>query len=87
MLARLGLAEGEEEFYADQLSGILSHIDRMGQLETDSIPATAQVVEIENILREDVPAPCLAQEQAVANAPVARDGHFVVKSIQEADSG
>ena len=87
MLARLGLEEGEEDFYASQLSGILRHIDRMSELDTEAIPATAQVVEIENILRADEPRPCLPQAKAVENAPAERDGYFVVKAIQEGDSG
>jgi len=44
MLARLGLEPGDEEFYAEQLSGILRHIDRLQQLNTDHIAPTAQVV-------------------------------------------
>ncbi len=61
LLARLGLEPGDEDFYAEQLSGILRH-------------AT---------LREDVPSPCLSQEEALANAPAAVDGRFRVPSIQE----
>ena len=83
MLARLGLEAGDEEFYADQLSGILGHIDRLQQLDTDAIPPTAQVVEITPELRDDVPRPSLTQEQALANAPAAMDGFFRVPSIQE----
>jgi aspartyl-tRNA(Asn)/glutamyl-tRNA(Gln) amidotransferase subunit C len=83
MLARLGLEPGDEEFYAEQLSGILEHIDRLQQLNTDDIPPTAQVVEVANTLREDVPRPCLSQEEALANAPAAVDGFFRVPSIQE----
>jgi aspartyl-tRNA(Asn)/glutamyl-tRNA(Gln) amidotransferase subunit C len=83
MLARLGLEPGEEDFYADQLSGILAHIDRLRELDTEAIPPTAQVVRVENRLRADEPGPCLTQEQATANAPEARDGFFVVKAIQE----
>ena len=85
MLARIGLEPGEEDFYAEQLSGILRHIDRMATLDTDSIPATAQVVEIDTILREDEPRPSLAQERAVENAPASRDGFFLVKAILEAE--
>ena len=85
LLARLGLAPGEEDFYAEQLNGILTHIDRMAQLDTESIPATAQIVEVDTPLREDVPRPGLTQEQALANAPAARDGFFIVKAIQEGD--
>jgi aspartyl-tRNA(Asn)/glutamyl-tRNA(Gln) amidotransferase subunit C len=83
MLARLGLEAGDEEFYAEQLSGILTHIDRLQQLDTEAIPPTAQVVEIANPLREDEPRPGLTQEDAIANAPAAVDGFFRVPSIQE----
>ena len=83
MLARLGLEPGDEEFYAEQLSGILEHIDRLQQLDTESIPPTAQVVEVTNMLREDVARPGLSQAEALANAPAAVDGFFRVPSIQE----
>jgi aspartyl-tRNA(Asn)/glutamyl-tRNA(Gln) amidotransferase subunit C len=83
LLARLALEPGDEEFYAEQLSGILAHIDRLQQLDTESIPPTAQVVEVTNTLREDVPRPGLSQAEALANAPAAVDGFFRVPSIQE----
>jgi aspartyl-tRNA(Asn)/glutamyl-tRNA(Gln) amidotransferase subunit C len=83
MLARIGLEPGDEDFYAEQLSGILAHIDRLQQVDTDDIPPTAQVVEIVNQLREDEPRPCLSQAEVLANAPVAYDGFFRVPSIQE----
>lgn len=84
-LARLGLDPGEEEFYAQQLSGILAHIDRLGELDTEAIPPTAQVVAIDTPLREDVARPGLTQEQALANAPAVEDGYFKVRAIQEAE--
>ena len=83
MLARLRLEPGDVEFYAEQLGGILAHIDRLKQLDTDAIPPTAQVVEVANTLREDVPRPCLSQADALANAPAAVDGFFRVPAIQE----
>lgn len=83
MLARLGLEPGDEDFYAQQLSGILAHIDRLQKVDTDDIPPTAQVVEIVNPLRADEPRPCLSQAEVLANAPAAVDGFFRVPSIQE----
>jgi len=83
MLARIGLEPGDEEFYAEQLSGILEHIDRLQQVDTDHIAPTAQVVEVTNALREDMPRPSLSQQEALANAPAAVDGFFRVPSIQE----
>src|SRR5260221_11869453 len=87
LLARLGLKGGEEAFYAEQLSRILGHIDRLSEVDTESIPPTAQVVEMRNVMRDDEPRPCLPQEVALANAPEAKDGFFVVKAIQEVDPG
>ena len=83
MLARIALEPGDEDFYAEQLSGILAHIDRLQQVDTDDIPPTAQVVEIVNQLREDEPRPGLTQADALSNAPAAQDGFFRVPSIQE----
>lgn len=83
LLARLALEAGDEEIYAERLSGILGHIDRLQELNTDAIPPTAQVVEVAATLREDEPRPCLTQEEALANAPAAFDGMFRVPSIQE----
>jgi len=83
ILALLALEPGDEEFYAEQLGGILAHIDRLQQLDTKSIPPTAQVVEVTNTLREDIPRPCLSQEEALANAPAAVDGFFRVPAIQD----
>jgi aspartyl-tRNA(Asn)/glutamyl-tRNA(Gln) amidotransferase subunit C len=83
LLARLGLGPGDEDYYAQQLSGILGHIDRLRQVDTDAIPPTAQVVPLELALRQDETIPCLGQQQAVANAPEQRDGMFVVRAIQE----
>ncbi len=83
MLARVGLEPGDEEFYAQQLSGILGHIDRLQQLDTEDIAPTAQVVAVEARLRDDEPRPCLTQEEALANAPASVDGLFRVPAIQE----
>jgi aspartyl-tRNA(Asn)/glutamyl-tRNA(Gln) amidotransferase subunit C len=87
LLARLGLEEGEEDFYAEQLSRILEHIDRLSEVDTEAIPPTAQVVEVRNVMRDDEVRPSLAQEAAIANAPEADGGFLVVKAIQEGDPG
>jgi aspartyl-tRNA(Asn)/glutamyl-tRNA(Gln) amidotransferase subunit C len=83
MLARIALEPGEEEFYSEQLSGILGHIERLQQLDTAAIPPSAQVVEVAARLREDEPRPCLPREEALADAPAQVDGFLRVPSIQE----
>jgi aspartyl-tRNA(Asn)/glutamyl-tRNA(Gln) amidotransferase subunit C len=83
MLGRLALEPGDEDFYAEQLSGILQHIDRLQEVDVEQIPPTAQVVPLALRLRPDEPGPSLDAEEALAGAPEQRDGFFVVKAIQE----
>jgi aspartyl-tRNA(Asn)/glutamyl-tRNA(Gln) amidotransferase subunit C len=83
MLARLGLEPDEEDFYIQQLGAILEHIDRLREVDTDTISPTAQAVPQALRLRDDEPEPGLTQEQALAGAPESRGGFFVVKAIQE----
>ena len=76
-LARLGLTEDELTLLEGQLNHILDQYAILADLPTDDIPPTAQTIELENILREDVVRPSLPAEAVLANAP-ARQGEFIV---------
>jgi len=80
-LAKLALTEDEVTVFAEQLSEILDHADRLNALDTDAIPPTAHVLAPRNVMREDVPRPSLTSEQALANAPDRHDGFFRVKAV------
>jgi aspartyl-tRNA(Asn)/glutamyl-tRNA(Gln) amidotransferase subunit C len=81
-LARLELSEQEVGQIATELSSVLGHIEKIGELSLDDVPATTHVVEVENALRPDEPTPCLPREVALANAPAVQDGGFLVPSPQ-----
>ncbi len=81
-LARLRLSEEEVDRMQSELSGVLAHVDRIGTLDLAGVPPTSHVVELENVLRDDEPAPSLSREQALANAPDAEDDSFRVPSPQ-----
>ncbi len=85
LLARLHLTEEEQEFFGGQLSQILEHIGRISELDTSEVEPTAHAVELTNVFRDDENRDCLTQEQALANAPKAEDGGFVVPRIVSAD--
>jgi aspartyl-tRNA(Asn)/glutamyl-tRNA(Gln) amidotransferase subunit C len=76
-LARLGLSEAELERLETQLNHILDQYAKLAELDTSAIPPTAQTIELENILRDDVVVPSLAVEAVLGNAP-ARSGDFIV---------
>lgn len=81
-LARLKLADEEVEAMARELSGVLDHIAKIGELDLDGVPPTSHVVEVVGRLRPDEPRPCLPREVALAQAPAVQDDGFLVPSPQ-----
>jgi aspartyl-tRNA(Asn)/glutamyl-tRNA(Gln) amidotransferase subunit C len=83
LLSRLALQDEERERFQQQLDSILEHISRLQTIDTSAVAETAQGGELVNVWRDDVSAPSLGAEIALANAP-ARDGdYFVVGAIQD----
>jgi aspartyl-tRNA(Asn)/glutamyl-tRNA(Gln) amidotransferase subunit C len=82
-LARLELSEGEKEKLTDQLSNILTYVEKLNELDTSGIEPTAHVLDIKNVMRDDVGRSSLPQEQALANAPDKAAGHYKVPKIIE----
>ena len=67
---------------AGELSGILEHVDRIAELDLDDVEPTSHVVELENVLRADVPHQSLDRDVALAQAPDPARGAFRVPSPQ-----
>jgi aspartyl-tRNA(Asn)/glutamyl-tRNA(Gln) amidotransferase subunit C len=80
-LARLGLTEDEITLLQGQLNHILDQYAIFADLDTKAIPPTAQTIELENILREDVVTPSLPVDEVLANAADTEDGYIVVPAI------
>lgn len=81
LLARLQLSDEEQEFFGEQLSQILEHIDKISTLDTSDVEPTAHALDVTNVFREDENRDCLTQGEALANAPKAEDDGFVVPRI------
>jgi len=84
-LARLGLDQTEKERLRDQLSSILDHISALNDVETESIPPTAQVNALVNVLRSDDPRPSLPVDTVLTNAPRQSDDMFEVHAVLTSD--
>ena len=65
---------------AGELSGILEHVDRIGELELDDVAPTSHVVALENVLRPDEPRPSWSREAVLEQAPDPSEGAFQVPS-------
>jgi aspartyl-tRNA(Asn)/glutamyl-tRNA(Gln) amidotransferase subunit C len=86
-LARLGLTSEEVETLQGDLNLILEQWSRLADVDTSTVPASAQTIVQAMPLRDDTPTPSLPVDAALQNAP-ARSGDFVrVQAIlsEEAD--
>ncbi len=83
LLARLDLDALTEERIARDLGRILEYVELLSELNLEGVEPTAHAVAVCNVFRADETAPGLPREAALANAPVARDGLFLVPPIIE----
>ena len=83
-LARLRLSEEEVDRMAGEMSTILEHVETMNELDLEGVEPTSHVVELQNVLREDVPRECLPRERALEQAPDTADGGFRVPTPGQA---
>jgi aspartyl-tRNA(Asn)/glutamyl-tRNA(Gln) amidotransferase subunit C len=75
-LARLGLTDDEIERLVPQLSRILEAVGKLSDVDTSSVGPTAQVIALENVMRDDVARPGMSRDVALAEAPL-REGSLL----------
>lgn len=82
-LARLGLTEDELDRMQSQLSRILEAIEALRDVDTSHIGPTAQVIALENVMRDDVAIPPMTRGAVLANAPLREDPFVRVPTVLE----
>jgi aspartyl-tRNA(Asn)/glutamyl-tRNA(Gln) amidotransferase subunit C len=86
-LANLALTGEEVSRMTHDLDGILTHIDKLNEIDTANVEPMAQVLfdaaGETATLREDVERAPLANSEAVANAPLSGGGYFKVPKVIE----
>ena len=82
-LARLGLTDEEIERLVPQLSRILEAVGKLSEVDTSAVGPTAQVIALENVMREDVARPSMDREAALAEAPRREGGLLRVPVVLE----
>ena len=85
-LANLELSDAEVVKLQADLSGILEHMDKLKEIDTEGVEPMAQVLfdagEIAT-LRADIVEPPLGNQPALANAPQPGAGYFKVPRVIE----
>jgi aspartyl-tRNA(Asn)/glutamyl-tRNA(Gln) amidotransferase subunit C len=80
-LARLALSDEELERYTTQLAGVLEHAADIESLDIEGVPPTAHPFPLANVLREDVPRPCLDRDEVLSQAPDVEADRFRIPRI------
>jgi len=79
-LARLRLDDDERRELTSQLATIVEYVAQLESVDVTDVPPAASVG-TGTPPRDDEPGACLSQEEALANAPDADAGHFLVPRV------
>lgn len=65
---------------AAELSKVLGHFEKIGELDLEGVRPTSHVVDVSTPLRQDEPEPSLPVDVVLASAPEPLEGGFGVPS-------
>lgn len=80
-LAKLSFTEEEKETLTQQMNGILAHMEKLNELDTTNVEPLSQVIENQNVFRDDEVKPSIPTTEALKNAPDKTDEHFKVPKV------
>jgi aspartyl-tRNA(Asn)/glutamyl-tRNA(Gln) amidotransferase subunit C len=82
-LARIAVPEERLDPLAQELSGILTWIEQLGEVDTDGVEPMTSAVAATLPLREDVVTDGGNAARVLSNAPRSVDGFYVVPKVVE----
>jgi len=74
-VSRLELTESEIKTFLPQLKEILEFFSEIEKAPSSKSPSF-HPIELKDVTREDIPKPCLKQEEALQNTKHKQDGYF-----------
>lgn len=83
LLARLRLSPEELATFTGQLNSIVEFVAQLQEPDTSQVEPLAHGVEVRNVFRDDVVAPSLPRDAALANAPKRNTQSFLVPAVLE----
>lgn len=78
ILAKLELSDEERMKAKEDMGRMLAYFDQLDELDTTGVEPMSHLFPVTNVFREDVAANGDGRVATLANAPVSRDGGFVV---------
>lgn len=80
-LARLSLTSDEVALFQTQLSDVLTYMEQLNGVDTNSVEITAQVTGLENVLRDDRASDSGLQQRLIEGAPQHDGRSLKVKEV------
>lgn len=80
-LANLEFNDVEKEKLTHEMNEILQHMEKLNELNTSNVEPLSQVVEQQNVFRNDEVKPSIPTEEALKNAPEKTEEHFKVPKV------
>lgn len=80
-LAKLEFTAAEKESFTHHFNEILEYVEQLNSVDTANVEPLSQVVDIENVFREDVVTPSTPTETALKNGPDKTEEHFRVPKV------
>ncbi len=78
ILAKLELSGEEKEQAKKDMESMLDYVDKLNELDTDSIEPMSHVFPVNNVFREDIVTNEDGSEDTLKNAPQEQESSFVV---------
>lgn len=85
-LARLNIKEGEEEKLLNDMSNILTWVEKLNELDTEGVEPLTHMTEEVNVLRKDKAIKSITTAQGLKNAPNHNDAFFKVPKVLKRNS-
>ena len=82
-LSMLYLSDKDKKMLQSSLESILSHAQRLNELDTEDVQPTTYILKQQNVYREDETTKRIDREDLLRNAPEQEDGYFIVPQVVE----
>jgi len=82
-LSRISLTDEEKDIFREQLTDILSYIEKLNELDTDDVQPMAYATSLRNVFREDKQESSFARQEILKLSPSSTNGFFKVPKILE----
>jgi aspartyl-tRNA(Asn)/glutamyl-tRNA(Gln) amidotransferase subunit C len=80
-IARIEMSDKEKADMAKSVNEVLDYLEPLKKVNTDGVKPTMYMSANNGVFREDVAGIEFTQEEALANAPVPKKGHFAVPKV------